>query len=99
MAILKRVGAALGTTVLAATALVAASGTAQASSWNCATGINPNRLSARAICMGNGPMRVAAYCDSDRYPYRTTIYGPWSANVSDVYASGCYISSAWYETL
>lgn len=36
------------------------------------------------MAMANGPMRVAAYCDTDRYPYRTTV-------------SNCWISSAWGE--
>ncbi|WP_328457167.1 hypothetical protein OG780_41450 [Streptomyces sp. NBC_00386] len=38
---------------------------------------------------------AAAYCDSDRYPYRAKLYGTWGVNSSNVYASNCYISKVW----
>ncbi|MFD5513937.1 hypothetical protein [Streptomyces sp. NPDC059761] len=97
MKTVKRVGAVLGTTVLTATTLLGVSTSAQASSWNCYSEVTADRQSAYAFCDGDGPMRVAAYCDLDRYPYRTTVYGSWGGNGSSVHVSSCYISKAWYE--
>lgn len=92
-----------GVTAATATMLLGTAGTASATSWGCSIDYNYNehngaKIGALATCYGNGPMRVAAYCDTDRYPYRTTVYGNWASNVSGVQAlSNCWISSTWVE--
>ncbi|MEU9858046.1 hypothetical protein [Streptomyces sp. NPDC047974] len=87
----------LTATVIAATAVVGTSASANAASWNCDTHISPDRYSAMVTCDGNGPVRVAAWCDLDRYPYRTKIYGNWATTTSIVDQRSCFISSAWPE--
>ncbi|MGW4163446.1 hypothetical protein [Streptomyces sp. NPDC004788] len=85
-----------GIAAATATMLLGTSSPASASSWGCT--VNAYPAAATASCAGNGPMRVAAYCDSDHWPYRTTIYGAWASNNSEVdRLSNCFISSAWVE--
>lgn len=61
---------------------VAVSSPAHASVWGCKYTTKQwdpiSRFSwAFAQCEGNTSYRVAAQCNTDRYPYTTTLYGPW----------------------
>ncbi|MFD5513936.1 hypothetical protein [Streptomyces sp. NPDC059761] len=94
---LRQAATFLATAALTATTLLGISTSANAASWNCWASTGTGEQSAVGFCEGNGPMRVAVYCDSDRYPYRTTLYGPWDANMSAIEVHNCYISKAWVD--
>jgi hypothetical protein len=88
--------------------VLVAPGTASADVWSCSASVNTTYNRAQATCKaGFGSYRVAAECNTARWPYTTTIYGLWQSRTSGQtnnltsYAFGdsysCHVVRAWTQ--
>lgn len=67
---------------VAAGALTAVGGTAQAAVDGCSTFIGDGNRGYAHCSRGFGTYRVKAQCDSPKYPYSITVYGAWKTRKS-----------------
>lgn len=105
----RRLSLLAATTALAVVTVFASSPPADAAVYNCDTSRYLDWNMASARCQGGfGYFRVAATCNSARWPYTITIYGPWEYKRSAGFTAyswvsgddyGCHITRAWMQTV
>jgi hypothetical protein len=107
---LRRAVAAMAlTSATVVTSVIGTSVPADAAVWSCGAGVVTAYNVGYAYCnAGFGSYRVAATCNSPRWPYTRTVYGPWvwrSSGHSSPWSvvSGddhaCHITRAWTQTM